>query len=274
MRFQHIIEQVYYKPWFITPEGYASVRTVVESKFAQSIDGTDDNNALTMLIRQRTPACVDANGIGHVNMLGVLGNKLSKIEESCGNTDYQRVASEISGLIDAGVSGIMFDIDSPGGTVAGNAELVDMIQSIPVPTVAFTDSQMCSAAYNVAASCKYIFATKSATIGSIGCIIPWVDKSEMWSDAGLKFDPITNKDADLKSAMHGPSLTSEQREYLQAYVEEAYSQFKGNVLRNRKVPSSAMRGQGFLGTQALKNNLIDGLLTKDAAYSKLLSVVR
>jgi protease-4 len=165
----------------------------------------------------------------------------------------------------------MFDIDSPGGTVSGNAELVDMVQSIPVPTMAFTDSRMCSAAYNIAASCKYIVATKSAMVGSIGCIIPWVDKSQMWSDAGMKFDPITNKDADLKSAMHGPSLTDAQREYLQSFVEEAFSQFKGNVLRNRYVHSGAMRGQAFMGTQAVKNNLIDAVGDKDEAYSKLFS---
>lgn len=272
MRLQHIIEQVYYKPWFITPEGHASVAKLIENKLLSSANEEDAEDLLDGLIAKRKKAYIDADGIGHIQILGVLGNKLSKIEETCGNTDYKKVASEISSL-STEVRALMFDIDSPGGTVSGNEELVEAVQSIQVPTVACTDGTMCSAAYNIAASCKYVFSTKSATVGSIGCIIPWIDKSKMWSDAGIKFDPITNKEADLKSAMHGPELSKEQREYLQEYVQEAFAMFKGNVLRNRNVPSSAMRGQAFLGTQAMKYNLVDGLIDYNQARNKILSAI-
>jgi protease-4 len=132
---------------------------------------------------------------------------------------------------------------------------------------------MCSAAYNIAASCKYIMASPSSTVGSIGCILPWVDKSKMWEDAGLKFDPITNKEGDLKGAMHGPQLTPEQREYLQEHVQQAFSMFKENVLRNRSVKPEAMRGQAFLGAQAMKHNLVDGLVNYDQAKKKMLALI-
>lgn len=272
MRLQHILEQTYYRPWFITPEGYASVLSLVEAKLYMADKKTEE--ALSMLIRQREQPYIDGDGIGHISILGVLGNKLSKIEESCGNTDYQRVALEVAYLQENGARAVMFNIDSPGGSVAGNAELADLIGQLKMPKMAYTDSRMCSAAYNIAASCDYIFASKSAVVGSIGCIIPWVDKSQMWSDAGLKFDPITNKEADLKSAMHGPSLSEDQRAYLQEHVQEAFAQFKSNVLKNRMVPSDAMRGQMFLATQGLKKNLIDGITSLDQAREKLVVLVK
>lgn len=272
MRLHHILEQVYYRPWFITPEGHAAVSKLVENKIFASASQEDTSDLMEVLIRKREESYIDQDGIGHIQILGVLGNKLSKIEETCGNTDYTRVASEIR-MMQSDARAIMFDIDSPGGTVAGNEELIDVVQSIDVPTVAFTDSTMCSAAYNVAASCKYIFATKSATVGSIGCIIPWIDKSQMWSDAGMKFDPITNKEADLKSAMHGPSLSEDQRNYLQGYVQDAFAMFKNNVLRNRSVKTENMRGQAFLGIKALDANLIDGLLSKEQTLAKMLSMI-
>ena len=274
MRLQHIIEQVYYQPWFITPEGHASVVRLLENKLFSAASEDDTEDLMGMIVRKRETSYIDGDGIGHIQMLGVLGNKLSQIEETCGNTDYKRVISEISAMQSSGVKGIMLDIDSPGGTVQGNEELVDAVQGLDMPTMAYTDSTMCSAAYNVAASCRYIMVSKSSTVGSIGCILPWVDKSEMWSEMGMKFDPITNKEGDLKSAMHGPSLSGEQRQYLQDHVQQAFSMFKANVLRNRSVKPEAMRGQAFLGIDALKHNLVDGLVSAEQARNKMLALVK
>jgi signal peptide peptidase SppA len=268
MRFQKLIEQVYYRPWLITPEGHASVRRVLESKIQNSQLEPGD------LVNPRKEMSIDANGIASIDVQGVLGQKLSNVEKCCGNTDYGDIANEIKMAISEKCRGMMFTIDSPGGTAVGNAEIADLIQEIPMMTVAFTDGMACSAAYNIAASCKYIFATKSATVGSIGCIIPWIDESKAWSEAGLKFDPITNKEGDLKSAMHGPTLSEEQRKSLEEYVQAAFEQFKGNVLRNRKIPLQAMRGQGFIGTEALNQNLIDGLLSEEQSYYKLVSLLK
>ena len=72
----------------------------------------------------------------------------------------------------------------------------------------------------MASGADYIVCTNSALIGSIGVIAPWVDESMMYSLIGLKFEPITNEGADLKSTGHGPSLTPQQREYLQGQVND------------------------------------------------------
>jgi ClpP class serine protease len=88
---------------------------------------------------------------------------------------------------------------------------------------------------------------------------------------GMRFDPITNTEGDLKSAMHGPSLTPDQRAALQEYCQDAFEAFKGNVLRNRSVPDSAMRGQAFFAARGMQNNLCDEIGTEEEAYASFLA---
>lgn len=265
MRFQRIIEQVYHRPWFITSEGHASVRRVVEAALVRSNGGLD----LSAMMNPREEMELLPNGIAKIHVCGVLGKGLAPIEKSCGNTDYEEITDEIEEAVEMGARGIFLEISSPGGTVVGNAEIAELIASLEIPVLAFSDDLACSAAYNIAVSADYAFGTPSSTWGSIGTIIPWVDQSEMWAAQGLSWQPITNAEGDLKAAMHGPDLTSAQRISLEQYVQDAYNQFRDNVLARRTVPPDAMRGQAFFAPRALENNLIDGILSEEDAMAFL-----
>jgi len=278
MKLPRLHQKIYCEPWFITPAGYRAVRSVFESKLLRSkCKEGDSEEDYSMFVNVREPMEIDGNGIATIEICGTLGKGLSKIEKCCGATDYEDIEDDIEAAIAANVRGIFFDIDSPGGQCTGNGEVADMIQAIRgrIPMVAFTDDMMCSAAYNIGVSCDYVFASQSATVGSIGTIVPFVDESGMWEMEGLKFDPVTNEAGDLKSTMMGPTIGSAaQRAYLQQYVEDAFAMFKANVVRNRVVAEDAMRGQAFLAPRALEMNLIDGVLSEEAAYNKLVTLVR
>jgi protease-4 len=265
MRFQNIIQQVYYRPWFITPEAHASIRRLVEAKIARDDMAIDP----ALFVNQRPEMEIDANGVAFISVEGVLGLGLSQIEKSCGATGYEDIECDIEEAISGGCKGIMFQINSPGGGVTGNAELASMIGAVQVPTMAYTSDLCCSAAYNLAASCDVVMASQSATVGSIGTIIPWVDTSKQWDDEGERWDPITNTGGDLKGAMQGPSLSEAQRADLQQYVDDAFAMFKGNVLNHRKVPAEAMRGNAFFGPRAKALNLVDDIGTVSEAYQRL-----
>lgn len=261
MRFQRIIEQVFFRPWFITSEGHAAVARVVRAAMVRANGEMD----LSVFANPREEMEILPSGIAKIHVCGVLGKGLSQIEQSCGNTDYERIADEIEEAQELGARGIFLEISSPGGTVVGNAEIAEAVRDCSVPVMAFSDDLACSAAYNIAASATWCYGTPSSTWGSIGTIIPWVDQSAAWAAEGLAWDPITNTEADLKGAMHGPSLTPEQRASLEEYVQDAFEQFRGNVLASRAVPQSAMRGQAFFAPRALANNLIDGILSEEEA---------
>ena len=44
MKFQRVIEQVFYRPWLITPGGYAAVRKLVEARLVRG-NGDESRNA-------------------------------------------------------------------------------------------------------------------------------------------------------------------------------------------------------------------------------------
>jgi ClpP class serine protease len=266
MKYQRIIEQIYFRPWYITSGGHKAVRQLIQSKLFAN-EGAD----MSMIVNQREEMEVTPDGIAIIHVCGTLGKGLSPIEKSCGSSDYEDIADEIEDAVEMGVRGLMLEISSPGGTVVGNHEIAELVQTLQIPTLAYSDDLACSAAYNIAASCRTIVGSPSSTWGSIGCIIPWQDESIMWEIEGKRFDPITNSEGDLKSAMHGPSLTPDQRVSLEQYVQDAFEMFRGNVLRNRTIPDDAMRGQSFFAPRALQNNLIDAIVqSEDDAYQMLL----
>jgi len=237
MRFQRVFEQVFFRPWFITAEGHAAVARVVKNAMVRA----DGMPGAEMFANPREEMEILPSGIAKIHVCGV----------------------------EEGARGIFLEISSPGGTVVGNAEIAEAVQACPIPVLAFSDDLACSAAYNIAVSADWAFGTPSSTWGSIGTIIPWIDQSAMWAAEGMDWQPITNAEGDLKAAMHGPSLTPDQRASLEQYVQDAFEQFRGNVLRRRLVSADAMRGQAFLAPRALANNLIDKIALEDEAMAFL-----
>ena len=188
MRFQRIKEEVLYKPWLITAAGHKLIIDLLESHGAllaqdekcgewkpkksydedkkspdekcgkprpysdgeepEEPEGPECEDLL--LFPSRPSLKIDFNGVAHISVMGVLGRKLGLIEKACGNTDYKDIEKDVMYALQNNAKAFMFHIDSPGGTVSGNAELVDIIQGIQLPKIAWVDCQASSAAYNIA----------------------------------------------------------------------------------------------------------------------------
>ena len=273
----HILEKVIYEPWLITPAGYATVSMLIENKLLAAFDtkAYEDEAADTEQKGTWIDARMDSNSIATIPINGVLGQRLSGIEKICGGTDYLDVQKATESMLGRGAKGVLYAFDSNGGMVGGCADLADYIRSLSVPTAAYTDSKCNSAAYWLASACGDIMAGQSASVGSIGVILPWVDKGKVWEVEGLKYDAITNAGADLKGAGAGPSLTDKQREYLQDQVNHMGEKFQGAVRSSRpKIKSAVFRAGTYFGDQALEMGLVDGVGTMQVAYDKLLTRVK
>jgi hypothetical protein len=117
-------------------------------------------------------------------------------------------------------------------------------------------------------------ASSSSDVGSIGVILPWVDKSKVWEVEGLKYDPLINEGADLKAAGSGPSLTDVQKRYLQESVNYVGEKFQQFVNDHREVKPIVFRAGTYFGDQAVKIGLVDGVGSYDDAYKALLTRVK
>jgi capsid assembly protease len=253
MKLARIVNKVYAEPWLITPQGYAAVKSVLDAKLSGASLAVDTN----AYDGAETSALVDKNGVAQLLISGTLGNRLSLLEQICGGVDYQNIEQAVTQALEDGARGFLLQWDSPGGMAQHCPETAAFLASVELPKVSFTDSMCCSAAYYLASSADYLVATPSAETGSIGCILPWVDESKMWQDMGMEADPIISEGDSLKGTMFGPSLTTEQRAYLQDSVNEMSAAFKGHVSQFRNLDYKALKAGAYSGAKALDLNLVD-----------------
>jgi protease-4 len=162
-------------------------------------------------------------------------------------------------LMDDSVSRIMFDFQSPGGTVGGIPELGRKIANSAKPTIGWTDSQCCSGAYWLASQCERFYTSESCDVGSIGVYMALLDESRALENEGIKINAISAGKFKLAGAPFKP-LTDEERKMFQAGVDKIYTQFKEAVSRNRSLPDSVMQGQVYDGQEAADLGLSDGML--------------
>lgn len=272
MRFRHLAEQIYLRPWFITPEAHHSIQMVFERATLPQAGVIDE---LIADIPKRKPMAIDSQtGIASIHIFGPLGKGLSKMEQACGATGFEQIRADYSDALAAGARGILLEVDSPGGTVMGTPEIADLVASKPRKTVVYTEDMMASAAYYIGAGADAIVASASSLVGSIGVYIPWMDRSAQYAAAGVKPDPIVNAGGDLKAMGFGGTLTTAQRTHLQEAVDNDFAEFKRHVTTYRALPDSAMRGQVMNGREALGAHLIDQIGDMDTAKAKLLVLMR
>ena len=162
MKFQRIIEQVFYRPWLITPGGYAAVRKLVEGRLVRA--NGDDYEGMSGMMSKREPMEIDGQGIAHICIEGTLAKGISPIEACCGAWDYDWVADDLEEAMEANVRGVLLEINSPGGSCSGCSEITDLIQFLKVPIVAYSDDTACSAAYNIAVSCDKVEAPNESCL--------------------------------------------------------------------------------------------------------------
>ena len=277
MRFRHLAEQIYFRPWFITPAAHRAIALVFERALndpAVATQLTALDGQLSDLFPQRKSLVIDSEGIATIHLLGPLGKGLSKMEQSCGATSFESIRADYEAAVAAHARGCILHIDSPGGTVTGTPEIAALIADGPLPCVAYTEDMIASAAYYIAAGARAIVASPSASVGSIGVYIPWVDSSAQYAAAGLKPDPIVNTGGDLKALGFGGSLSPVQREHLQEQVDADFGLFRAHVLAHRTLADSAMRGQVMSGPAALSANLIDAIGDMSTARALLSPYLR
>ena len=157
------------------------------------------------------------------------------------------------------VEAIAFHVSSPGGTVTGVEELANKIAALDKPTMAYTDSEMCSAAYWLGSQADSVVAAPSSTVGSVGVYMAIPDFSKAAEAAGIKM--VVVKSGKFKGAgIEGTSLTEDQIANLQESVDAIHADFKAAVLGKRKlVKADAMEGQTFSGKQAAAQGMVTGL---------------
>lgn len=254
------------QPWLITPDALRAMAVAVQT-FTAAPSSFPSAEASPLLNIE--------NGVGVIDVSGPLIRKpdiFSQVFFGATDTEYLTAAvREAASRPD--VEAIFLDIDSPGGSVTGIPELAQAVADAgkQKPVYAFSSGQMCSAAYWMASQAQAIYATPSAQVGSIGVLLPMVDDSEAFKNAGIKVEVFAA--GKFKGiGLPGVSLTDDQRAHLQSNIAEIAGDFHDAVLaRGRKIPPEAMEGQAFSGKQAQRMNLAGVVQDRADAMNRLRS---
>jgi signal peptide peptidase SppA len=228
---------------------------------------------MDMAAFQRPPLTTAPEGIAVIPIHGSLVKRSLGMEAASGLTSYGEIATMLdAALADPQVSGILLDIDSPGGEASGSFELARRVREVAAqkPVWAVANDAAYSAAYAIAASARRLFVTETGGVGSIGVIALHVDQSVKDAKDGYHFTAITAGAHKNDYSPHEP-LSDAAKTELQGEVDRLYAIFTEHVAAMRSLDIDAVRATEaglFFGTNAVTQGLADGVQTLEDTLSQ------
>ena len=280
----HLAQRLFNVPLAITPDKLEVVMAAMADRMGLSQlfrangdvlafdDGWfDDSDA--------KPATVTAydvvRGVAIIPVTGTLVAKLGTLRPSCGMTGYDGIRASLSlAMDDPEVKAIAFDMESPGGEVAGCFDLVDTIYRArgEKPMWSILSETAYSACYALASATDRIVVPRTGGTGSVGVISACIDMSEAMGKAGIKVELITFGARKADGNEFSP-LTKEARARFQADVDMMGNLFVDTVARNRAMDRAKVletQATTFLGSAGVDIGFADAVMAPDQAFQELI----
>ena len=219
------------------------------------------------------PATASPTGIAIIPVVGTLVKRSLGMEAASGLTSYSEIAALLdTALADPMVSGILLDIDSPGGEASGSFELARRVREVAAmkPVWAVANDAAYSAAYAIAASAQRLYVTETGGVGSIGVIALHVDQSVKDATDGYRYTAITAGAHKNDYSPHEP-LSDAAKSELQGEVDRLYAIFTEHVAAMRGLDIEAVRATEaglYFGSNAVTQGLADGVQTLEATLTE------
>lgn len=272
--YPHVLEAILARPWAIRPELLPVIAEIV----ARRISG---EHLQAQEIRARVgaaPATRPVRTVGAVAVLplyGVLFPKASMLGEMSGGTSLARFrASFREAIASPQVTGIVLDIDSPGGLVDLVPETAADIRSArgSKPIIAIANTEAASAAYWLGSQADELVVTPSGMVGSIGVFTAHDDVSRAMEIAGVRRTLISAGRYKVEANPFEP-LSDEARAAIQTEIDEYYRMFTTDVAKGRRVGVDAVRsgyGEGRMLTarRAAAEGMVDGVETLESVLRR------
>ncbi len=266
-----INETFFLRPWAIT-EDVLGVMTEIVMRHLKGEKLSSDEISAKVGDKKKpdTSAYEIVNGAALIPVYGVISKRMNLFNDISGGTSIEMLRRNFSAaLADPNVKRIVFDIDSPGGSSDGVTEMAEAIYSArgTKPMIAYANGMMASAAYWLGCAADEVYASKDASVGSIGVYAVLRDWSVYEHNMGVKTAII--KAGKFKAAGHSSKpMTEEDKAVIQEEVDDVFGLFTDAVGRNRDLTaegiSKVATGRCFIADKAAKLGLIDGVATLES----------
>lgn len=279
-----LLQAFFGQPWAMTPSALAIAETLLlrweagERFDAAGIEAAVGDKPRQAAQRRAAVAAAGGPGLAVLPIHGVLTHRAYSVENTSSPlTSTERVAAELRRLAeDSSVRTLVLDVDSPGGSVFGVQELAEAVRRVRSTgrrVVAVANNTAASGAYWIASQADELVVTPSGMVGSIGVIVPHVDRTKAYEAAGVRREFITAGRYKAEGHEKGP-LRPETRANLQQMVDTYYNAFVRAVASGRGVPVDVVRGPAFaqgrmvLAADAVAAGMADAVATLEATLKR------
>lgn len=275
----HVTKAIFERAWAVQPQMLSFMAEFVRFRAAGGLLGADE-------IAERLAAAKAQNGdraggakvgpVAVIPMYGLISQRQSLMSATSGGTSIDELRQTLrAALDDRSISAIVFDIDSPGGSVDGVPEFAAELRAARAgskPIVAQVNTLAASAAYWLAAQMSEIVCTPSGEVGSIGVFAMHEDVSAAAEMAGVKTTLISAGPFKTEGNSYEP-LSDTARGAIQGQVDDFYSMFLADVARGRKVAIGQVagdygQGRTLLAKKALAAGMVDRVDTLEATLRR------
>lgn len=277
-----IIARLAGTPWLIQSEALDSMLQLANRELPDqtTIDAWKNEASRRALATRpgdplgNSPSARVRDGVAIIPVAGPIFRYANLFTEFSGATALSDFASNLAAArADSRVRGILLDIDSPGGDVAGLAEAADMITAASgeKPTAAYVEGSAHSAAYWLASAASAIVLSPTATIGSLGAVVAMQDATEARAKDGVRRFRFVSSQTPNK--LLDPT-TDAGAARVQALTDRLASEFLTAAAANRggtvEQLLAATDGGGLLvGTDAVDAGLADQVAGFEATLARL-----
>lgn len=200
---------------------------------------------------------------------------LQKIELNGPIVDVSKVLENINkAKKDENIKGVLFVVDSPGGSVAPSVEIAYAIKELKElkPVVTYASGTIASGSYYASIWSNKIIANPGSMVGSIGVIMQGFELSELLDKIGIQIQTV--KAGKYKeSGTPTRKWTPFEEKQLQSVIDDTYNMFITDVAEARKLDiknhTSFADAKIFTSKQAKEVGLIDEVATLSFAQDSL-----
>lgn len=214
--------------------------------------------------------------VGNVAVIPIEGTLVQKgkwLGQNSGETSYEGVRALVArARQDATIKGVVLEVDSFGGEVAGAFETAGAIAALSrqKPTLAILTDFAFSAGYLMASAARQIVMPEGGGAGSIGVVAMHLDLSKQLDQKGVNVSLIY-AGAHKTDGHPAMPLADDVRAEMQARVDAAYDRFLAAVgaYRGSRLSARAARAteaKTYMGAAAIAAGIVDGIADPEVAF--------
>lgn len=247
--------------WLIDPEGLASL-----------VAGTAQAPGLA--------ETVTGGRVAVMTIQGGMAARANEVTEYFGIPTYERIGQTLSALVAReDVGGIVLDLNTPGGQVAGLPELAADVRRMALvkPIVALANPLAASAGLWLGSAATRFLVSPSGEVGSHGVLWTHGNYAKLYERVGIEVSLITSAKKKVEMSPFGP-LSDEARAHAQERVDALHQEFTAALAFYRDVTREAVAadwGQGRMvrAADAVRVGMVDGIRTLPEAVAELAAAI-